>query len=215
MSGKRSGRKTQNRPVHSHFSVINRAVPPSVPSPFQLTATSRNETYKFQAYQTFTWTTSSITVPVTVGNYFTFGGLGFASSLATVFDQYRVRRIQVLLQPGITQTTDTVSEPALWASAVDQDNAGAPASLASMISKPGTVVSGFTSGHYHSWVPSIAIDAYNGAFTGYANADSQWIDCTNTNVQYYGLKSVTEVSNVAIVIKAIVLMDVELRGIAA
>jgi hypothetical protein len=177
--------------------------------------TARNSTYHFQAYQTFTWTTTSITVPVLTGNYFTFGGLGYASSLATVFDQYRVKRIQVLLQPGITMTTDTVPEPALWASAVDQDNAGTPASLASLVCKPGTCVSGFTSGHYHSWKPSIAIDAYNGAFTGYANADEQWIDCTNTNVQYYGLKTACEVSNVAITIKAIVLMDVELRGIAA
>lgn len=36
--------------------------------------------------------------------------------------------------------------------------------------------------------PRVAVATYNGAFTGYANQRSQWLDAASTTIQHYGVK---------------------------
>lgn len=192
----------------------NKVIPYGSPYPIQLRSDARNQIFKFQGTQVFTWATTSNISTTATGNYFTFGGLNISSTLATVFDQYRITRIQAYLQPAFTQINESTPEQALWTSAVDIDNSTAPANFSATCAKPGALVSSVACGHYHSWVPNAALDVYNGAFTGFANAEGLWIDCSNTNVQYYGLKTFADITTVAFAIKAICTYDVEFRGIS-
>jgi hypothetical protein len=43
--------------------------------------------------------------------------------------------------------------------------------------------------------PRIAVAAYSGAFTSYANVGDLWIDVNSSTVQYYGFKFLVELSN--------------------
>lgn len=109
----------------------------------------------------------------------------------TVFDRYRIKGISVTLSPVITTiTANNVILPRLW-TAIDYDDANV-VSRASIQQFDTCVVSPPGSGITRTWVPHVALAAYSGAFTSYANQESQWIDIASDTVQHYGLKVVVE-----------------------
>jgi hypothetical protein len=108
-----------------------------------------------------------------------------AVALLGVFDQYRIDQIECWLEnqnPNANANT-----PELY-SAVDLDDANAPAGLQAIQDHQGAIVSGGYAGHYHKWAPHVAVAVYSGAFTSFSNSPSAWIDSASPNVQHYGLK---------------------------
>lgn len=134
--------------------------------------------------------TSSSTLPiVTYGTSFGAGGLNNFSALSTVFDEYRIKSVEVWLRCAGPACSPTYATNLRLVSVIDYDN---------------TTVTGYTSGnfesyancittsqydgHYRKWVPHVADALYAGAFTGYGNKIAPWIDCQSNAVQHYGLK---------------------------
>jgi hypothetical protein len=141
----------------------------------------------FPAYHT-----TSNTVP-------TFKGISVAltsftsSGYTSLFDDYKFEQIEAWLEPDYN--VGGVINGGPWASVVDLDDANAPAAFDTVTNRQGALVSGVTSGHYHRWKPHMAVAAYSGAFTSYANEPAGWIDCASPSVQHFGLKAAFPVTS--------------------
>jgi len=122
--------------------------------------------------------------------YYSLGNLDQASSLAAVFDQYRITKIEIMFMPRVSAVAASTSlNTGVFSTVVDYDDASALTTLAqaqdyaNVISSPGSV------GHYRVFEPHVAVAAYSGSFSSYANETSPWIDCASTSVQHYGVKT--------------------------
>lgn len=132
--------------------------------------------------------TASATGAVTTTFYFTAG----ASDVSLAgFDQYRIAAVRFNLIPqqnaiGLTTNASTTVQPVFCVIDYDDDVAlgsfgAAEAYSTCVMVPPGKSCS-------RTFCPHVAIAAYNGAFTGYANETALWIDCTSSNILHYGIK---------------------------
>lgn len=156
---------------------------------------------------------TSASVETLTGLYFALSQFSQGSALAAIFDEYRLAKVEVWVTP-ITST----SNGAMLVTAIDLDNASAPASTTALMAKPGATVAWLANsvGHYHKFVPRTAIATYNGAFTGYSEGPvGNWIDCASTGVQYYGIKIAAGVDSAVHTVDITVRGHFEFRGIAA
>lgn len=128
---------------------------------------------------------SSTSIPVGVGAYITLGGLPNATTYAALFDQYRITQVEIWAMPTGSVAPE---ESALFKSVVDYDNTTTTATTSFFDSYSNTHTTTLLNGHYRRFSPHIAMAAYGGAFTSYANKSMQWIDCASTAVQHYGVK---------------------------
>jgi hypothetical protein len=128
---------------------------------------------------------------VNVGVYtYTFSLLDQYASWAAVFDQYRIDVIETTFRPtnlgSSLSLPASIITPCLY-TIIDFDDNTTPTGLAYMrqyeslsVSQNETVVRTFE--------PHVALAAYSGAFTSYANAARQWIDASSSGVAHYGCK---------------------------
>jgi len=155
--------------------------------------------------------TSNVGAAVAAGVVFTLANIPNTGAYTSLFDQYRITRVEAWLQP---QNQVLATSVGMLYSAVDYDNS--PNLTVSGISQYSNVLQSplAISGHYHSFNPHVAIAAYGGAtFTSYANEQSPWIDCTSSGVPHYGLSLVTSTSSVAVNVDIIARYHVEFRNI--
>lgn len=142
-------------------------------------------------------------------HFFTIDMLPDFAEYTTLFDQYKIDHVRLKITPysatSIAQTglasptlANNQSMGVLMHSVIDYDDANAM--------NAGTVGINvmreyntyktkqfFNNGKPHviKLKPRLALSAYNGAFTGYANSTG-WIDSNSTGVQHYGIKWITE-----------------------
>jgi len=127
----------------------------------------------------------------------TFAALSFAlssvidaSGYTTVFDQYRIRCVEVTL---LGQTQDNVANNVghNW-TVVDYDDATPLTSINQALSYPNCIISnaiGPGSVVVRSFEPHTASAVYGGSvFTSFGNDTGKWIDAGSPSAQYYGLK---------------------------
>jgi hypothetical protein len=123
----------------------------------------------------------------------------YANMLAS-FDQYRIREITMEWIPhNVTSfiTSGTVATVAptgvynhnILVSCVDTDDSSTPATATVVLGHESAIVHGpFVKSFRRTFKPAIAVSAYQGAFTGFANFQDQWIDSASSGIQHYGVK---------------------------
>jgi hypothetical protein len=150
-----------------------------------------NKVYKFiQMAESPSFITGTVAPTNFFGGYsFTSASIQQFSSFAAVFDQYRITMVEVWLYASNPQVPSgaSVSRGELL-SVVDYDDATALSSISALQEYQNCVQTPAYIGHYRKFKPHIATAAYSGTFASYANMTDQWIDCSSTGVQYYGLK---------------------------
>lgn len=157
------------------------------------------------------FTTSTLT-EVASGQYFTLSSFSNYSLYTNLFDQYCVKRAEFWFVPAVSNAT---AEYGMYASVVDLDDANISGfTVQKAISKPGSVLSSIAAGQYHTFVPMMAVAAYAGAFTSYAAAQDNWVDCASPSIQYYGVKTCASSSLNAVVVNMRIRITVEFRGIS-
>jgi hypothetical protein len=146
--------------------------------------------------------------------FFTLGNLGNSASYAAIFDQYKIVAASVTFTvqngPGYqANTASNIVLPRLW-TCIDYDDANVPTSVnyvqqysSCMLTPPGTGVTRLLQ-------PHVALAAYSGTFTSYANMEDQWVDIASTAVQHYGIKWALEAGGVAQTILQLVNYEVTL-----
>jgi hypothetical protein len=146
---------------------------------------SRKETYNFGA----------ITVAAAAvynGISFLWSSTGSAASLATVFEQYRVRQCKVRFNPVFTQNNANstgTSNPGNLHTVIDYDDAVSPSSTAAM-EKYSTyrTVNGVELLEVMV-KPMSAVGAYSGVvFTGFDSVYGQWHQTASPSINHYGVK---------------------------
>jgi len=125
---------------------------------------------------------------------FQLNDLADYTSFQVIFDQYKIDKVQVQIRPiGRAQPIvgiNTEKIPLLF-TVIDYDDATAPTGTSQLkeysncnVSLYETVVATFA--------PHMALAAYSGAFSSFANVGPTWIDIANPSVQHYGLKLACE-----------------------
>lgn len=182
---------------------------PKMISPEQ--AMMSNNTFNIIQTTRLSRITASTTIEVDGAYNFTFSQINQYTELTAVFDQYRFKLIEIEFHPTI-QALAVASQSGLFFTAVDTDDSGST-TAASIRDYPGCISSEVFKPHKHTWEPHVAIAAYAGAFTSFANETSPWIDVASPSVQHYGLKYAFEVMPIAFTYDPIVRIHVQLRNV--
>jgi hypothetical protein len=128
---------------------------------------------------------------------FTAGATQNFASLAAAFDQYRITVAECRFTPQSTVSVlsaglgSTITNPRLYTCLDYDDTAGL--TVATIEQYDSCVITPPSCGVSRVLRPRIAMAAYSGTFTSYANVDSDiWIDVASSAVIYYGVKYVVE-----------------------
>lgn len=166
---------SDSKPVHKSFDLVGRRPYPSLTDPSSSITT------------TLAYTTSFVNGTVSpgyLGISFQLSSFPGYSSYTGLFDMYWMRQLEVWISPNAV-TANPCSD---IVSVIDVDDANTPTSYNLEIANQGALVLSGQAGHYHKWLPHMAVAVYSGTFTSYGNVKSAWIDSASPGVQHYGLK---------------------------
>jgi hypothetical protein len=107
------------------------------------------------------------------------------------WDQYKIVAVRVTIAPdnnaiGLLTNATTTYSP-LYA-VIDYDDATALGSVGAAEAYSNCVVLNAGESCERLFKPRMAVAAYNGAFSAFANMGDQWIDAAYNSVQHYGVK---------------------------
>jgi hypothetical protein len=115
-----------------------------------------------------------------LANYTAYTGL---------FDSYKFEKIEWTFT---LRNTGTSGQFPVLVYYPDWDDTTVPTNLSAVASHPRAITKPFTPTNPTIKVcvePKVALAAYNGLFTGYAqNSAPMWLDCASPNIAHYGLK---------------------------
>lgn len=133
------------------------------------------------------WFTTSVTVATFSAVGFVISALDQFSTLAALFDQYRIREIEVWIVP---QLDASISVPqSNFATVIDYDDSNLLTTYAQALDYVNCVSTNGAMAHYRRFVPHVAAAAYSGAFTSFMNVTAPWIDAASSGVIHYGIKA--------------------------
>jgi hypothetical protein len=135
--------------------------------------------------------TTSTTLVTGANQMFTLNLIDQVAALTSVFDQYRIDEVEVWMYAD--NGAGTMETVGLY-SAVDYDDVTGVLSPAVIGDFGNCVVSTLAQGHYRRFQPHIAVAAYSGAFTSFANEPAPWIDAASPAVQHYGFRAAADIS---------------------
>jgi hypothetical protein len=157
--------------------------------------------------------TTSNSVPTYAQHTVTSTDITNFSSWSTVFDQYRILRAKVWIVPRVSQVSSTSANPGQLVTVIDYDDGNALSSFAAGLQYSNALVAPGLQGHYRDFAPHIAVGAYSGTFTSYANMDATtWIDAASTGVSFYGLKAASTVTDATYTYDINVRLHVQFRN---
>jgi len=117
------------------------------------------------------------------------------ASFAAVFDQYKIKSVEVWIVPYGSASVPGYNPGASgvrWYSVTDYDDSNNLTTAAGAMQYQNCMATTCQSGHYRHIKPHLAVAAYGGAFTQFKNEPAGWIDSASTSVQHYGLKILVE-----------------------
>lgn len=145
-----------------------------------------------------TFITSSSTVPTFGAFNINLSNLANSAIYTACFDQYKIEEVEVWIEPS-AGAANIPTNVGLLCTSIDLDDSTAPTSFSTLESSQTALVTNAMAGHYHKFCPHMAVAVYSGAFTSFANAPADWIDCGSPSVQHYGIKgAITDTSYVSI-----------------
>jgi hypothetical protein len=133
--------------------------------------------------------TSSTTLSTFTALNFQLNDLDQAASLSAIFDQYKIKMIEVEFIPGQNSQTSATGTTGLFATVVDYDDAAAVATMGALFDYTNCISDAGFNKQRRTFHPHAALAAYSGAFSSYANIESPWIDMNSLTVQHYGIKT--------------------------
>jgi len=181
LKGKGKGKKSvKNKAVAKTFTISN-----PIPAANRFLPDNKPYVVVQETELTSIFSTST-TVPVFYATYFTANQIDQYSSLAAVFDQYRIEEIELWMVGNNVVSAENSN--GLLATVIDYDDAVALSTFAQAQDYSNVVTSPMGMQHYRRFVPHAAMAMYSGTFTSYGNVESPWIDASSGGVQHYGFK---------------------------
>jgi hypothetical protein len=109
------------------------------------------------------------------------------AEFTTLFDQYRINYVVLKFMCGTLETNST--DNATMTIACDYDDGNAPTNVSDLFQYDNCKIYSYGKDINVKLKPRIAMAAYGGAFTSYANAGGMWLDVASPAVEYYGVKA--------------------------
>jgi len=109
-------------------------------------------------------------------------------NLAAVFDQYRLVGVECIARPRSNTAVQTAGSIGNLYAVADYDDAAALTTTGQALSYSDCVATPVYQPNRRAIKPRVAVAAYSGAFTSFANVDAPWIDCGSSGVVHYGIK---------------------------
>jgi len=152
--------------------------------------TANSVVYRYSLLTPPTTVAQVQTSPTLTYLYFQLNYLDQYTSYTAIYDQYRIDKVDVTFWPqfranSMAQTGAVV--PLIYV-VVDLDDASAPTSIGFLEQYQNCVVRNDERAFTVSFQPHVALAAYRGGFTGFANAGNQWIDSASPDIAHYGIK---------------------------
>lgn len=157
--------------------------------------------------------TSNIGAATYAAYTFQFSDLDQYVSLGNVFDQYMIEWVEVWITPRLPTPSATATNTGVFYSVLDFDDGAPLTTLASALDYENVLIGTGTSGHYRRFRPHVAVAAYSGTFTSFANAVGVWIDVVSPSVVHYGVKTAWASTDVAYVMNVQCRYHVKLRNV--
>lgn len=115
------------------------------------------------------------------------------AQLAAVFDQYRIREVEVLFRPRITEAVSNATSNAgmggQLTTVIDYDDSSNLATVAAALAYTTAITTPLTVSQRRCLIPKMAVAAYGGGtFSSYANLSNEWCDAASATVVHFGLK---------------------------
>jgi hypothetical protein len=117
------------------------------------------------------------------------------SSLASVFDQYRILAVEMFFRPQAQASAPTAASKGFLYTVLDYDDSVSLTSVGQAEAYENCIATEAWQSQRRCLKPRAALAAYSGTFTSYANVEAPWIDCTSSAVQHFGIKYVIDVGN--------------------
>lgn len=211
-SNKRSRSKNKQKfPRRGRFQTVNSGL---IKSPNQLIRAADNQIYEVvQSAEFLAQLSSSASVPTYGSIYTTLQNFDQYTDFAPVFDQYRIVEVEVSFFPRIQTVDGQIVNAGLFHSVVDYDDSASLTSVASALDYTNCLVTPGNKMHRRTFVPHVALAAYAGAFTSYANVDRQWIDCSSSTVQHYGIKTAWTTTSIVLTMDVVVRARIQFRNV--
>lgn len=111
------------------------------------------------------------------------------TEFTALFDQYRIRMVEVKFMPVINSSNVNDKQNATLITCVDTDDASLPGFASELLQYSNHQVKPTYQAHYMKIYPRAALAVYQGAFTAYGQAPPMWFDCASPDIQFYGLKT--------------------------
>lgn len=138
-----------------------------------------------------TTVTATPTADVRTAYNFTLSQCGLINS--GQWDQYKIQAIRFTVSPDQNAvglfTNAAVAYTPMYV-VIDYDDATPLGSFTAAEAYSNCIVLGAGESCDRLFKPRMAVAAYAGAFTSFANVGDMWIDAANTTVQHYGVKIV-------------------------
>jgi len=139
---------------------------------------------------------SSATTEVDGAFVFALTDLQGYSEFTSLFDQYILSEVEMLWLPheNDSQVASGNASTTKLLVAADYDD-GTPINENAIVQYSPLKIINFNQELRIKIKPHVALAAYNGSFSGYANVADQWIDIASSGVQHYGIKYVLTAAN--------------------
>jgi hypothetical protein len=174
---------------------------------------SDNTVHRFHQMINLGTITSSVAVTVAASFSFSEAQLDLHSSYEAIFDQYRIPRIEFFTQPVAPTVASATANSGFFFTVVDYDDSVGLSSIAGALDYENVIESVGFDGHYRDFVPHVAVAAYSGAFSSFANETSPWIDCASNAVLHYGVKCFWTTTDAAYLTATFARLYVEYRNV--
>lgn len=149
---------------------------------------------------------------IVVGKSYRLSDFTGYTSFTSVFERYRIRRIEVWLLPNTTEAPSGAPEGGTYVTGVDVDDGATPGSYGAVQRMQGACETSVMCGRYIAWSPQASVFTYPAATFGSAPQD-QWLDCGSPGVEYYGLKFAAGPTNDVVGFATIIRITAEFQGI--
>jgi len=141
-----------------------------------------------QSYYVASAVSTSTTVNQFFAFYTIFSYFDQYASWQAVFDQYRINLLEYTFIP-LSSNGYSTANAGVTVVVVDHDDATVLSTINGAMDYPMQQTVRSTDPFRVTFKPHVAEAAYTGAFTGYANTVSPWLDIASANVQHYGVKT--------------------------
>lgn len=173
-----------------------------------------NQIYRFvQETENQAWVTTSTVAAVFTTYAPVLSGVPLASSLTAVFDQYRIPTIEVWYVPRTAYGTGPTVNYGMVTTVVDYDDSSALTSTTQALAYSNACTTSGNQGHYRKFTPHVAVAAYSGVFTSFANETAPWIDVASSSVIHFGWKAAHTATDQAYVWDLVTRYVIEFRNV--